>query len=42
MCGFAGLLTSAAYSRDQLAEYAGRMSAPIAHRGPDDSGVWVD
>jgi asparagine synthase (glutamine-hydrolysing) len=42
MCGFAGVLTSAPYSRDQLAEYARRMSAPIAHRGPDDSGVWAD
>lgn len=42
MCGFAGLLVDRARSRDELAEHARRMIAPIAHRGPDDSGTWVD
>jgi asparagine synthase (glutamine-hydrolysing) len=42
MCGFAGLLTRAAYGRDDLACHARRMIGPIAHRGPDDSGVWAD
>ena len=42
MCGFAGLLTRAAYSRDDLACHARRMIGPIAHRGPDDSGIWAD
>jgi asparagine synthase (glutamine-hydrolysing) len=42
MCGFAGLFSNAGYSCDQLTERAGRMMAPIAHRGPDDSGVWAD
>jgi asparagine synthase (glutamine-hydrolysing) len=42
MCGFAGILTSAAFSRDELAAHAGRMSGALAHRGPDDSGIWVD
>jgi asparagine synthase (glutamine-hydrolysing) len=42
MCGFAGILTTAGYPGDVLAEHAGRMSGRIAHRGPDDSGVWVD
>jgi asparagine synthase (glutamine-hydrolysing) len=42
MCGIAGILTTAGYDRDELAGYAERMSAAIAHRGPDDSGTWVD
>jgi asparagine synthase (glutamine-hydrolysing) len=42
MCGFAGLLTTAACSRDELADHARRMSHSLAHRGPDDSGVWAD
>ena len=42
MCGFAGLLTAAGTRRDQLADHASRMIAPIAHRGPDDSGIWAD
>ena len=42
MCGIAGILTTGAYGADLLAERARRMIAPIAHRGPDDSGVWTD
>jgi asparagine synthase (glutamine-hydrolysing) len=42
MCGIAGILTTAAYDRDELAGHAGRMTASIVHRGPDDSGIWVD
>src|SRR6478736_6199434 len=42
MCGLAGLLTSRALDAHDLGEYARRMIAPIAHRGPDDSGIWVD
>ena len=42
MCGFAGLLSTAGFTRDELADHARRMIAPIAHRGPDDSGIWVD
>lgn len=42
MCGFAGLLTTTGLSRDELTDYACRMIGPIAHRGPDDSGIWVD
>ncbi len=44
MCGVAGLwdrrgrLPSAA----ELAEQAQAMAAVLAHRGPDDEGVWVD
>ena len=42
MCGFAGLLTSNVTSRDDLTRQVARMTAPIAHRGPDDEGIWVD
>ena len=42
MCGFAGILTSSSLAADDLVERAERMVAPIVHRGPDDSGVWID
>ena len=42
MCGFAGLLSTAGFTRDELTDHAHRMIGPIAHRGPDDSGTWVD
>jgi len=42
MCGFAGVLSTAGYNADHLTGHARRMIAPIAHRGPDDSGIWVD
>jgi len=42
MCGFAGILTSDAQRRESLAGSVCRMIGPIAHRGPDDRGVWAD
>jgi asparagine synthase (glutamine-hydrolysing) len=42
MCGFAGVLTSSGSNALDLSDWARRMVAPIAHRGPDDSGVWAD
>jgi len=42
MCGFAGLLSSAGFTRDELTDHANRMIGPIAHRGPDDSGTWLN
>lgn len=38
MCGIAGLI-SGGRTRPEV---VGPMIAPIAHRGPDDEGVWVD
>ena len=38
MCGIAGILSSGRASEQSVA----RMLAPIAHRGPDDEGIWVD
>lgn len=42
MCGFAGIVSSRGYRRDDLEAGARRMIAPIEHRGPDDEGIWVD
>ena len=42
MCGFAGLLSTAGFTREELADHAQRMTEPIAHRGPNDRGAWVD
>lgn len=38
MCGIAGLLTSDRHIEQTLA----RMTDIVAHRGPDDRGIWVD
>jgi asparagine synthase (glutamine-hydrolysing) len=38
MCGIAGMLTTGAVTEAALRAMAGA----IAHRGPDDEGVWVD
>jgi len=38
MCGIAGLLSGGRTHPD----FAGRMIGPLAHRGPDDHGLWVD
>src|SRR5688572_9722233 len=42
MCGFAGLLSTAGFTREELVDHAQRMIAPLVHRGPDDGGAWVD
>ena len=41
MCGFIGLLMGNGFSAD-VSEQITRMANTIAHRGPDDSGVWLD
>ncbi len=43
MCGIAGLLDArTATAGDELEEQAAVMAAALAHRGPDDHGVWAD
>ena len=42
MCGFAGFLTVDASALDSMKALANRMALAIAHRGPDDAGVWAD
>lgn len=42
MCGFAGYFTRRALTSDAHRANIEAMIAPIVHRGPDDSGAWVD
>ena len=43
MCGITGFLDFArAMSPGAQADACGRMTAALAHRGPDDTGVWTD
>lgn len=42
MCGLAGIFTRRQWTAARLREVTERMSGAIAHRGPDDSGVWVN
>jgi asparagine synthase (glutamine-hydrolysing) len=42
MCGVAGMFCSASRSSEELRGLTVRMTDAIAHRGPDDDGVWVD
>ena len=42
MCGIAGFITTRPTESGQLVERVTRMTDQIVHRGPDDSGAWVD
>jgi len=42
MCGIAGVLNVAAGSPEQLQRNATAMADSLAHRGPDDHGIWFD
>lgn len=42
MCGLTGFWSGGRGNVDELAHLAGTMAEVLAHRGPDDSGVWVD
>ena len=42
MCEFAGFLTVGVSSLGSLKAIATWMAKAIEHRGPDDSGAWVD
>jgi len=42
MCGLTGFLASSAAWPDNAIDLAHRMADTLAHRGPDDAGVWVD
>ena len=43
MCGFAGFIDlSLQNNPDNLHQVVQQMSNVLRHRGPDDSGVWVD
>ena len=42
MCGIAGVLTYAPSSQDRLRALVSNMTHALVHRGPDDSGLYVD
>ena len=42
MCGLAGFLSPSAGDREAMAERTRAMTDAIVHRGPDDSGEWLD
>ncbi len=42
MCGITGLWAFQAISESELQTNVELMSQAIAHRGPDDSGIWLD
>ena len=42
MCGIAGFWRDGGGSAEALGGWAGRMAERLEHRGPDDSGVWVE
>ncbi|APS00760.1 asparagine synthase (glutamine-hydrolyzing) [Pajaroellobacter abortibovis] len=42
MCGLVGILDSYNQNEEELSVTINRMSYVLSHRGPDDSGSWVD
>ena len=42
MCGITGFMTSVAETEFEMKMVVARMADQLSHRGPDDSGVWVD
>jgi asparagine synthase (glutamine-hydrolysing) len=42
MCGFSGFLSGTCVSVSELSILLQRMGNTITHRGPDDSGIWLD
>src|SRR4051794_29161220 len=42
MCGLSGFMTSDPQVRREASSIATRMADALAHRGPDDAGIWCD
>jgi asparagine synthase (glutamine-hydrolysing) len=42
MCGFAGFFSNRTLLRDDFKDVLTKVGQTIQHRGPDDSGVWLD
>lgn len=42
MCGLAGIFSSRGSTGDELNGQVGAMIGALVHRGPDDSGTWMD
>ena len=42
MCGITGFVSTRSLSEEDLYAYIDKMSSVLNHRGPDDTGAWVD
>ena len=42
MCGLAGIIEADTQNAAELNDAVARMTATLAHRGPDDVGIWTD
>ncbi|HEY9662951.1 MAG TPA: asparagine synthase (glutamine-hydrolyzing), partial [Allocoleopsis sp.] len=43
MCGIAGFFDpTQSWSNSEMATIVSRMASTLAHRGPDDQGIWID
>ncbi len=42
MCGFAGFFSNRTLLRDDFKDVLTKVGQTIQHRGPDDSGIWLD
>ena len=42
MCGVAGFLGDGRFTPEEASSIARGMADAVAHRGPDDAGVWID
>ena len=42
MCGIAGFLGGERFNPEEASSIARGMADAVAHRGPDDAGVWID
>ena len=42
MCGFSGFLSDNCVTASEWPMLLRRMGESISHRGPDDSGIWLD
>jgi len=42
MCGIVGFVSSSVLSKEDISSRITSMSSKLSHRGPDDSGFWLD
>ena len=42
MCGITGIFLHDSIQNSQLTETVSAMASSLEHRGPDDSGIWID
>ena len=42
MCGITGFVSTRSFSEEDLNMHINKMSSVLSHRGPDDTGSWID